>query len=126
MSEKKKMPKLTEEVIDKILLLDCRKEGNIRRLKKSLKKLPIIKNESMMETDGLEEVLEKVGEKFKVSLAYISRTRIDGIMRMTGMIKTDKGKWIKTAYGISVWEIYAKALFIMIYYVESKRNRGGS
>lgn len=126
MSEKKRMPKLTEEVIDKLLLLDCRKEGDIRSLKKALKKLPIIKDESMLETDELEKVITKVEQKFKVSLAYISRTNIDGIMRMTGMVKTNKGKWIKTAYGISSWEVYAKALFIMIYYIERKKKRGGS
>jgi hypothetical protein len=111
------------EILNKVLFLKCDNEKNIRRLEKSLMKLPFIKSEDDLATDRLEEILLKIESKRDVKLAYITRGGKDSY---TGMIKTmSDGKWLETIYGITLNEVLAKTLFYLYFYLESKKGAGG-
>jgi hypothetical protein len=111
------------EILNKVLYLKCDNEKNIRRLEKSLMKLPFIKSEKDLATDRLEEILLKIESKHDVKLAYITR----GAENYTGMMKTVKeGHWLETVYGISVNEVLGKSLFYLYFYLESKKKNKGA
>lgn len=118
---------VTEETLDKVLTLDCREEINIRRLKKSLSKLPFIKSEEDIQTDILEEKIKKLEIKYSLHLSYIMRSVVDMEDIYTGMIKTtagdDKGTWLKTVYGKTLWEVTAKTLFFMYYHINKHKKK---
>lgn len=120
-----KKSKLTEEIVDKVLFLDCTKDENIRRLKKSLIKLPFIKEKKDLETDGLERLIKKIELKYPIHLSYVMRGVVDGVDLYTVMIRTDVkmgGKHLKTIYGVTINEVFAKSLFYMFYYIEKNRK----
>lgn len=107
------------EILDKVLRLDCEDEKNIRRLKKSLMKLPFIKSEKDLVVDRLEEILKKIESKHDAKLAYITR----GADHYTGMMKTMKeGHWLETVHGITLFEVLGKSLFYLYFYIESKKK----
>jgi hypothetical protein len=111
------------EILNKVLYLKCDNEKNIRRLEKSLMKLPFIKSEEDLATDRLEEILLKLESKFDVKLAYITR----GEENYTGMIKTmEKGIWLETVYGLNVNEVLGKSLFFLYCYLESMKKKKGA
>jgi hypothetical protein len=121
---KEKEFRIPKEICDKVLYLDCRKDENIRSLKKALMKLPIIKSESQLETDNLEIIIKKLEKKFMFHLAYLMRSVVDCEDHYSGMIKYETtGSWIKTIYGQTTWEVYAKAVFFMFFYVEDERRK---
>lgn len=110
------------EILDKVLYLKCDNEKNIRRLNKSLMKLPFIKSEKDLATDRLEEILLKIENKHDVQLAYITR----GKENYTGMMKTRaEGKWLETVYGITLNEVLSKSLFYLYFYLESRKGASG-
>lgn len=123
--DKEKELRITKDICDKVLYLDCRDEDNIRRLKKSLMKLPIIKSKEDLTTDGLELLIKKIERKFFIHLSYVMRSVVDMEDHYSGMIKTwDKdGRWLKTTYGLTTWEVYAKTLFFMFFYIEDERRK---
>lgn len=124
MSKESKL-KVTKEIADKVLFLNCEKEDDIRRLKKSLMKLPFMKSEKDLQTDNLEKLVKKIEIRNMIHLSYVMRSIVAGEDTYTGMIKTDtdkeKGKWLKTVYSITMWEMFAKTLFYMYYYVEGQK-----
>lgn len=118
--------KITAEICDKVLYLDCRNDDGIRRLKKSLMKLPMIKSEDDLQTDILETYIKKIEKKFMIHLAYVMRSVVDLEDHYSGMIKTDTsqgGRWLKTVYAQTTWETYAKTLFFMYFYIEDERRK---
>lgn len=116
--------KITKDICDKVLYLDCRVEDNVRRLKKSLMKLPLIKSTDDLNTDNLEIIIKKIEKKFMVHLAYIMRSVVDCEDHYSGMIKYETtGSWIRTIYGQSTWEVYAKAVFFLYFYIEDERRK---
>lgn len=127
MSKEKQDLGLTKEIVEKVLYLDCNKEDNIRRLKKSLVRLPMFKKNDDISTERLEEIIKKIEIKNLIHLAYIMRNVTDGEDLYSCMIKTDtgpeKGRWLKTVYAITIWESLAKTLFYMYYYIESDRKK---
>lgn len=115
---------ITEEMVEKILALDCRKEIDIRRLEKSLiKLLPFIKSEDDITTDKLEQFLKRIETKHMIHLCYVMRSVANCEDYYSGMIRSDigkdQGRWLKTTYGLSFWEVLAKTLIYMYYYLES-------
>lgn len=117
--------KIPEEIMTKVVRLDCRKEGNIRRLEKSLKKLPFIKDESDLETDRLEEIVKKIEIKHKINLAYLMKFYLeDNNYFYSGMIKTKdkKAEWLITVNGITIRETLMKTLFFMYYHIQNKKE----
>lgn len=122
--------KIPDSVAEKIITLDCRKEENVRRLKKSLMKLPFIKSEKDLETDNLERLIKRLEKKKgKIILGYIMIARIeqdenkDYIHNFNGMLKKeDSHEWITTIYALSIWELYAKTLFYMFYYIQKSKG----
>jgi hypothetical protein len=118
--------KITKEICDKVIYLDLRIDGNARRLMKSLKKLPIVKEDNNLTTDEIEVVIKKIERKFKIHLAYIQRSVIDCEDHYSGMIKHDTGTWICTIYAQTIWEVYAKALFFMYFYIEDERRKNNN
>lgn len=119
MAKVKKANKIPEHVAEKVLLLDCSDEKDIRRLHKSLMKLPFIKSKSDLETDRLEEILKKLERRYKFSLAYVNRGYLESRKTYiySGMVKNDKGEWIVTASALSFNEVLAKVLFYMYFFV---------
>lgn len=118
--------KITAEICDKVLYLDCRTEEGIRRLQKSLMKLPMVKREDDLTTDRLEEIIKKIETKFMIHLAYVMRSVVDCEDHYSGMIKTDNtqgGRWLRTTYGQTFNEVLAKTLFYMYFYVEDERRK---
>lgn len=123
---KKEKLKITQEIVDKVMYLDCRSDEDVRRLKKSLKRLPIIKSDEHLETDNLEKVLMKIEAKYPIHLSYIMRSYSNGEPVFTGMLKSDKnhnGEWVKTVYGQTTWEVLAKVVFYMYYYITKERDK---
>ena len=117
-TKEKKRIKIPKEVMEKVLYLDCREEDNIRRLEKSLMKLPFIKSKDDLETDRLEELIKKIESKNMIHLSYIMRSIVDGQDYYSGMVKTDvevKGEWLKTVNGITIREVLMKTLFFFYY-----------
>lgn len=115
---------ITAEICEKVLLLDCRTEDGIRRLKKSLIKLPMFKSEEDLNTDNLERVISKIEVKHMIHLSYVMRSVVDCENHYTGMIKTENdGRWLKTVYGKTTWEVFAKALFFFAYHIDSERKK---
>lgn len=115
-----------KEIVEKVLLLNCEKEENVRRLEKSLTKLPMFKKDKDISTDRLEEIVKKMERKCMIHLSYIMRSLVEGEDVYSCMIKTDtdkeKGKWLKTVYAITIWESLAKTIFFMYYYIETNKK----
>jgi hypothetical protein len=123
--KEKKEIKITKDICDKVLYLDCRDKENVRRLEKSLMKLPFIKSEEDLTTDNLELLIKKIERKYMIHLSYVMRTVVDLEDHYSGMIKTwDKdGRWLRTTYGQTTWEVFAKSLFFMFFYIEDERRK---
>src|SRR5690606_4874616 len=124
MSKKKETPKITKEIMQKVIYLDCSEEEGLRRLNKSLMKLPMVKTEDDLETDRLEEMVKKLELRYMVHLGYVMRTVVDGKDVYTGMIKTDvtvRGEWLETVYGKTFNEILKKTLFYMYYFITTRK-----
>jgi hypothetical protein len=116
--------KIPKDILDKVLYLDCRDEQNVRRLKKSLMKLPIIKSSDDLTTDALEAIIKRIERKYMLHLSYIMRSVVDLQDHYSGMVKTDaSGKWLKTIYGQTIWEVLAKTVFYMVFYIEDERRK---
>lgn len=127
MGEQKEIFIVTDEALEMVLNLDCRKDISVRRLKKSLNKLPFIKSESDVQTDRMEEIIKKLEMKHAIHLAYVMRSVVDMQDICTGMIKSsagsDNGKWLRTVYGQTFWEVTAKTLFFMYYYINKNKKK---
>jgi hypothetical protein len=121
--EKAKEIKITKEICDKVLYMDCRVKDNVTKLQKAVMKLPFIKCLEDTETDYLEEKIKAIEKKFSIHLAYIQRSVIDCEDHYSCMIKHDTGTWLKTIYAQTIWEGYAKALFFMFFYIEDERRK---
>lgn len=121
-----KKPNITKEIVEKVLYLDCTTDEGVRRLEKSLMKLPFIKSEEDLQTDKLEEFIKKIEVRNMIHLAYIMRSVVDMQDMYSGMIKTDlgdlKGRWLETVHAKTVWETLAKTVFYMYYYLESGKK----
>jgi hypothetical protein len=115
--------RITKEIMEKVLYLDCRKDDDIRRLEKSLMKLPMIKGKDDLSTDNLEEIIKKIERKFFIHLSYIMRSVVDCEDHYSGMIKHETGTWLKTVYGKTINEVLGKALFFMYFYIEDERRK---
>lgn len=117
---------ITKEIVEKVLYLNCTEEDNVRRLKKSLIRLPMFKKNEDVSTDRLEKIIKKIELKNMIHLAYIMRNVTDGEDIYSCMIKTDtdvdKGRWLKTIYAKSIWEGLAKSLFFMYFYIMADRK----
>lgn len=124
---KTKELKITQEIADKVINLDCRSSESIRRLEKSLMRLPFIKSEHDLDTDRLEELIKKIERKYMIHLSYIMRNVVHGEDIYSGMLKLeggrDNGRWIKTVYGLTMREVLAKSLFYMYFYIESNKKK---
>jgi hypothetical protein len=121
-SKKVKIPK---EIMEKITLLDCRKEENVRRLDKSLMKLPFIKDKDSLNTDNLEKLINKLEAKYPVCLSYVMKYYVDDEQYVyTAMVKTKNKKhdWLISISGISMNEVFKKVVFFMYYHIESKKE----
>lgn len=115
---------ITNDVLDKVLYLDCRTPEGAYKLKKAVSKLPMIKDPEVdVTTDGLEVIIKKIEIKFAIHLSYVMRSVVDCEDHYNGMIKHNTGTWLKTVYGTTTWEVYAKTLFFMFYYVQSERRK---
>lgn len=123
---KEKNIKIPKDVAEKVLMLDCRKDDNVRRLEKSLMKLSFIKSEADLQTDNLERIIVKLESKGTMNMSYIMRNNIEGRMLYTGMLRADTaqkdGEWIKSVNGITLWETLAKAVFYIYYYLQSLKE----
>lgn len=126
MAKDKDAVKITKEICEKVLFLDLRKDDNISRLQKSLMKLPMVKNIDDTNTERLEKLIKKVEVKYKIHLSYIMRNVVDCEDHYSGMIRHDTGTWIKTIYGQTFWEVLAKTLFFMYFYIEDERRKNGA
>ena len=117
---------ITKEIVEKVLYLNCTDEDNVRRLEKSLIKLPMFKKNTDISTDRLEQIIKKIELKNMIHLAYIMRNVTDCEDIYSCMIKTDtnveKGRWLVTIYAKSIWEGLAKSLFFMYFYIMADRN----
>jgi hypothetical protein len=124
MSNKK--VKITKEIMEKVVMLDCRKDENVRRLNKSLMKLPLIKSEECLETDNLEKLILKIEKKYPVYMSYMMRYYMDDeVFVYTSMIKTKDRKhdWLISITGKSINEVLKKVVFYMYYYIEMKKEK---
>ena len=117
----KKIPK---EILDKVMLINCDKEDGIRRLKKSLMKLPVIKDESYLSITKLEMIVKKIERKHNLLLSYVTRYYYEDKDEFlySGMIKDGKHKWLITISAVTIWEMFAKVVFFMYYHVESLKG----
>lgn len=126
MAKQKKMI-IPEEVANKVMMLDCREEDNIRKLKKFLMKLSFIKSEDDLQTDNLEIIIKKLEAKTTMNLSYIMRNNIEGKMLYSGMLRADTkdkdGEWIKSVNGITFWETLAKTVFYLYYYIQNENTK---
>lgn len=120
------MAKITEEIAEKVLMLKCDNEKGIRRLKKSLMKLPFIKAEEDLETDNLEKIVNKIEKKFALHLSYMMRYRDkenEDKVIYSCMVRDSKHNWIVTTHATSIWEGFAKTIFYMYYYVNKQKRQ---
>lgn len=115
--------KLTQDIANKVINLDCNTEDGVRRLKKSLMKLPFIKDESDLETDRLEKIINKVEAKYDIQLSYLMRVTTPGHNSYSGMLRGKGFAWVKTVYGMNINETLQKALFYMFYHIESEKEK---
>jgi len=118
---------ITLDIAEKVLRINCEEEKGIRRLKKSLMKLPFIKSEKDLSTDRLEKIYSKLERRFNIHMGYINRHwfKDDTSYTYNGMIKDAiTHEWIVTVSGKTIWEVYGKALFYLYYHVESKKQKG--
>lgn len=115
---------IPDKVLDRVMELDCRKEDNVRRLRKSLAKLPFIKNEKDLEIDRLEVFIKKMEIRYDIHLSYIMRSYINKRAIYNGTVRAnvrnETGKWVKNVYSMTMWEMYAKTLFFMYYLVKKE------
>ena len=117
--------KIPKDVMNKVTILDCTEDKNIRRLNKSLMKLPFIKDESDLETDRLEKIMAKLEKKLDVHMAYLMRYRgkDDRPSTYTCMLKTnDEGIWLETVHGLTINESLKKAIFYLYYFSQNKEE----
>lgn len=114
--------KIKKEIVDKVLNLNCDDDNNIRRLKKSLMKLPIMKKESYLETDNLEKLIAKIQKRTDAFISYIMLTEVGKKNVYSLMIRNKKGEWLVTISGRTIWEIFAKATFYLFYYMNISKE----
>lgn len=115
--------KVNKEIMEKVLILNCRKEADIRRLDKSLMKLPFIKDDSDLEIDRMEEIVMKLERKLKINLSYFMKYYLDdGTYSYTCMIKTKDGGWLETIHAATISEGFKKVIFYYYYYSQNKEK----
>lgn len=130
MAKKLKIP---GDVARKVVLLDCNKEENVRKLEQFLTKLPFIKDKERVDDIAyLEEIQYKLEKKFSVRIGYITFKEVEEKRVYQAMIKGPVGdkehSWLENVEGITLWEALAKSIFFMYYFIslpEDKREAKG-
>jgi hypothetical protein len=111
--------------LSEILQLDCRKIENKKALNVYLvEKTPFFKKHDpavKVDTDDIVAVLEKISDKYPLIVAYMMRSKLDSNEKWYSfMIKRiDNNEYLKTAYGYTVWEGFAKALLYIYGYIKN-------
>ena len=99
------------------LQLDFRVKGSKNAMIEMLQTLPFFSvQEPTM--DGLEAAMQKMQNKYPVSLSYIMRGP-DRDNYYSFMIKrSDNNEWIHTVYARSMFEGFAKTVLVMFGYIK--------
>jgi hypothetical protein len=110
--------------LNEIIQLDCKVEGNKKKLRKALVKvIPSLAsvNPGELEVEDLEIIIKKIGKKYNVGLGYILPGPLsEG--HYSFMLKELKGgKHIGTVHAMSMFEGFAKAA-MWLYVREKKRE----
>lgn len=103
---------------EEILNLDCRKKENEIKIQKVLRKIkPLSRysNEDVIPLEALEKLLMVFNRKYNVYLQWITVMYDEKTPIYKGSIKTtDNHVWLGSAYGVTIYELFAK-LCIKIY-----------
>lgn len=122
----KKVTRIPTNVMIKVTNLNCDNSDSVRRLKKSLNKLPIIKSEADLETDQLDKIINNLSFKHDINLNHIMKSVGERGVMNSAMFKDNQGSHISTVHGKSLWELLAKATFYMFYYITKDGETDGS
>lgn len=89
------------------------------------KRTPVGEN---VKFEDIEQLIIKISKKYKIMMQWISFTMLEGEVPWYSVSVKDgqTHEWLKTLYGISVYELYVKvALFMFATTRERDRNKDG-
>lgn len=112
--------------VSDILLLDCREKENRKLLRKKLKGLPMFidsdKEWNEINTDDVEKVVNKVQTKYPITIGYIMISYDDELYYNLMIKEKATHKWVTTVYAKTLFEGYAKSLFVMYNYIKKMKK----
>jgi len=103
------------KIIKKALILDCRKEENVDRIKQILTKTKWLEKfadtPENLTLDVLERLYKKVIKKYPAQIGYIQNA---GDNSWAFSLKhTETHEWLYTIYAYTLWEGIAKSLIVL-------------
>lgn len=105
-----------------IISLDLREEGNEEIIQKVLRKIkPFDRcNKEKVSFELLEKFVSKVCRKYLVCTQYIMISRFNEYDYYTMSLRNDEtGSWMCSIYGLTIYEIFAKASIFLYSKVKS-------
>lgn len=122
---------MTDEQLEKIMMLDTRIEGNKEKLLNVLCNLPPFKKykdeeekEKFVTLEKLEKFVFKVVRKHCIDIQYINMTVVDNedvAFYSASVRDAETYTWLGTVHGISFFELWAK-MAVKVYAEAKKRG----
>lgn len=100
--------------LEDIMNLNFEDDKSYEIMQKALKKIKAFSKYEDISLEQLEKFVTKIVCKYDVILHYIMISKVDNRLLYSLSTRNEKGKWLGTVYGISLYEIYAK-LSIKLY-----------
>lgn len=77
--------------------------------------------------EDIEQLIFKMVKKYKISMQWISNTIIDGELPWYSVSIKDgqTHEWLKTVYGLTIYELLSKVALFMFAYTRRKGNDNG-
>lgn len=109
--------------IDRLLILDCRKEENRQMVQKELKKQKAFaKYKDDIPAQKIEEFIHHITNKYTITIQYMNYISYgkEGTYWSCPIKRTTNHEWIKTIYGYNTYDALTKAALYM--YSEIKKG----
>lgn len=107
--------------LSEIIQLDCREKENRILLRKALVKLPFFAETDPREisVEDLEQAIKKMESKYDITYSYINKSQIDGGYYCIMVEKKNPWEGLKTIFGITIFETFAKVVIFMYAYIKN-------
>lgn len=113
--------------IQKLILSDIRKDGVHEEIQATLRRVKPLKRYADIEEDIPFEVLEKVfvkiQEKYNIRMQYIMVRAGEDESPSSYTLSMKEMKthqWVGTVYGLTMYELFAKAILLSVAYVKKR------